>query len=128
MTLLEIAETLRMAQSALNLSSLTPGLERARLDHAWVSQCERGAWGHVHDAMVQVLTAMDTGHTANDILDGVYDNGESIAYNIDWLNRSERFGVYYGDDYRGFGKVGEAKAFATDMAGYGYEVYSDVYV
>lgn len=93
MTLLEIAESLRVAQSALNAAEEAPALAGS-----WVTyNVERGAWGHCHEAMRQILAEMkrlgQTKHEPERILDGVYDGGETIAYNIGWLDKNEPHGI-----------------------------------
>lgn len=86
--LVPIAERLRECQSALN------AFGGDTLAHSG-----DGAWGHVDKALRQVLTAHaervmghDAEHAATvaqQVLDGVYDNGESVAYNLAWARKNE---------------------------------------
>lgn len=80
--LLEIAEALRVIQSDINAAEFAP-----KLAQSWITwQVEHGAWGHLDKAMVQIIAEMNTGHTPDDILELVYDSGESIACCIKWLD------------------------------------------
>lgn len=80
--LLEMAEAIRKVQSELNAQEDSPTLA-----HSWVEYpTEPGAWGHLDKAMAQIIAEIGTDHDPQAILDLVYDNGESIAYNIKYLD------------------------------------------
>jgi hypothetical protein len=93
MDLIARAEQLRQIQAECNAYERADGTGNVALAASW------NAWGHLHMAMLDILTEWyysqqgapreDARAIAERILDEVYDNGEDLAYNMALFARGE---------------------------------------